>query len=104
MLIDVFLVIITSILTVVIPAPCDLYDSVMTWRDTPVTVEVHWRLDSVCENSFECYGNETASRADYVQLCPVFIQHGDSVNITLPVGAFYKLQLAIGELFNGKLQ
>lgn len=82
-------------LSYVASVPCSLYDSTLTWREDPMSFEIPWRLDEVCQNSLECYGR--SGYADHVQLCPVFIQQGDSINVTLPIASFYDLRPAIGE-------
>ena len=87
---------IVYLLSNVTALPCDLQDASSTWRNEPRTFEVAWRLDQVCENSLECYGQ--TGYGDVVQLCPMFIQLGDLLNVTLPIASFYELRPAIGEL------
>lgn len=84
-----------SLLNDIAAVPCTLQNATSVWRNEPRTFEVAWRLDQVCETSRECYGVD--GYRDVVQLCPMFIQLGDSVNVTLPIASFYDLRPEIGE-------
>lgn len=85
--------------TVITQTPvCQIRNDSMIWRETPTIAEIHWSIDRVCQTSDECYGIAGYAK-DLVQLCPVYVQHSDSVNITLPVSSLYSLRTARGKVF-----
>jgi len=85
---------IASLLSFALAVPCPGREETRTWVTSPTVVRVPWRIDAVCTNSVECFGRE--GYGDSFQLCPVYIQLGDSINMTLPMLSLYELSPAIG--------
>lgn len=60
--------------------PCDS-NRTLEWKNDPTTHNVTWLTSTICSNVQEC-GLDSHSDVNISQVCPLFIQDGDSVHFT----------------------